>query len=165
MRTYLVAALLVLAVAFIAGCSNENVLQPEKTGSSSDSRAVVDPDLLAAELVAQSGWTVTQEEDLPSKLRNPDRAAVTGLLLNVTREPVVGDIVHYSFKVRVGSGRYDIIGLHRVVKEKAPYRPITGEEEHISPAWRCGGIREVPVRRGVSQHAGRPGVRRVPRAA
>lgn len=124
MRTYRIAALAILAVALVAGCSNESVLVPDKTDTTNESRLTVDPDLLAAELVEQSGWAVTSEEELPSKLQDPDRAAVSGLLTNVKREPVAGNVVHYSYTLRVGTGPYDVIGLHRVVKEKAPYRPI-----------------------------------------
>ncbi len=39
------------------------------------------------------------------------------------REPVVDNIVHYRLKVRIGPGPYDVIGLHRVVKEKRPFVP------------------------------------------
>jgi len=124
MRTFIAVALVFLAIAFIAGCSDERVLAPDKNGSSDNPRVAVDPDLLAAELVAQSGWTVTSDEEIPAKLQNPDRAAAVGQILGVTRQPLMNGVVHYSFKVRVGRGPYDVIGLHRVVKESRPYFPI-----------------------------------------
>jgi hypothetical protein len=34
------------------------------------------------------------------------------------------DIVHYRFDVRVGPGKFDVIRLHRVVKEQLPYHPV-----------------------------------------
>jgi hypothetical protein len=34
-----------------------------------------------------------------------------------------GDIVEYSFQVPVGSGTHDVIGVHRVVRETAPWVP------------------------------------------
>jgi hypothetical protein len=40
------------------------------------------------------------------------------------RQVIIGDIVHYSFGVRVGPGPFDVIGLHRVVRETRPFRPI-----------------------------------------
>ena len=33
-------------------------------------------------------------------------------------------IVHYQFKLRVGKGEFDVIGVHRVVREKRPYHPV-----------------------------------------
>jgi hypothetical protein len=35
-----------------------------------------------------------------------------------------GDIAHYRFDVRVGPGKYDVIQVHRVVREGQPNRPI-----------------------------------------
>jgi hypothetical protein len=35
-----------------------------------------------------------------------------------------GDIVHYLFDVKVGPGQFDVIRLHRVVRERHPYEPI-----------------------------------------
>lgn len=40
------------------------------------------------------------------------------------RHKVVGNIVHYKFKVRVGPGPYDVVGIHRVVRESQPYEPL-----------------------------------------
>ncbi|HEX7956735.1 MAG TPA: hypothetical protein VF508_07330 [Pyrinomonadaceae bacterium] len=37
----------------------------------------------------------------------------------VERRHVVADVFEYSFKLRVGDGAHDIIGLHRVVRERA----------------------------------------------
>jgi hypothetical protein len=34
------------------------------------------------------------------------------------------DVVHYRFDVVVGPGKFDVIRLHRVVREKSPYQPI-----------------------------------------
>ncbi len=40
------------------------------------------------------------------------------------RAPLIDDIAHYSFLMRVGSGPYDTIRVHRVVRELAPYVPV-----------------------------------------
>lgn len=42
---------------------------------------------------------------------------------NVERRELAAGVAEYSFKVRVGSGPYDEIGVHRVVKEIAPNVP------------------------------------------
>ncbi len=40
------------------------------------------------------------------------------------REVLSGDIVHYSFQVPAGTGLNEVIGIHRVVKEKNEGKPI-----------------------------------------
>jgi pimeloyl-ACP methyl ester carboxylesterase len=42
---------------------------------------------------------------------------------DVSRTVVKGDIVHYSATLRVGSGEHEVIGIHRVVREKSPWKP------------------------------------------
>jgi len=41
-----------------------------------------------------------------------------------TREALGNGIAHYYYKLRVGFGEYDVVGLHRIVKENQPYHPI-----------------------------------------
>jgi hypothetical protein len=43
--------------------------------------------------------------------------------VQVTREPVTGDVFHYSFSVRVGDGPNARLPIHRVVRERAPWLP------------------------------------------
>jgi pimeloyl-ACP methyl ester carboxylesterase len=45
-------------------------------------------------------------------------------ILSFDRQKIVDRIYHYSFVLKIGPGAYDKIGLHRVVKEKAPLVPI-----------------------------------------
>jgi hypothetical protein len=42
---------------------------------------------------------------------------------NLQRRDLGGGIAEYTFVLRVGNGPYDAIGLHRVVREEAPFRP------------------------------------------
>jgi pimeloyl-ACP methyl ester carboxylesterase len=51
-------------------------------------------------------------------------AAAAQAFSNVERRALTAGVAEYSFKVRVGSGPYDEIGLHRVVKEIAPNVPV-----------------------------------------
>jgi len=46
----------------------------------------------------------------------------------VTRTVIAGDIVEYAAELRVGPGEYDRIGIHRVVRERAPWRPIRARD-------------------------------------
>lgn len=50
--------------------------------------------------------------------------SVGSIFTPMERRALTSNVAEYSFKVRVGSGPYDQIGLHRVVKESAPNRPI-----------------------------------------
>src|SRR5688572_19315740 len=40
------------------------------------------------------------------------------------RRQLAGNIIEYNFRIPVGTGQYDFIGIHRVVKERAPWRPV-----------------------------------------
>jgi len=43
---------------------------------------------------------------------------------NVQRRDLGGGVAEYTYVLRVGSGAYDAIGLHRVVREQSPYHPV-----------------------------------------
>ncbi|MBE4751909.1 hypothetical protein G4177_27445 [Corallococcus sp. ZKHCc1 1396] len=48
-------------------------------------------------------------------------AGLPGLVAK--REPLGGSLAHYTWKVRVGAGAYDVVTLHRVVRESIPWIP------------------------------------------
>lgn len=41
----------------------------------------------------------------------------------VERTPLPGGVVHYRFDLRIGVGEHDVIRMHRVVRERAPWLP------------------------------------------
>jgi hypothetical protein len=43
------------------------------------------------------------------------------------RRSLGGGIAEYTFLLRTGAGPFDAIGLHRVVREEAPFRPMTAD--------------------------------------
>ncbi|MGB5821456.1 MAG: hypothetical protein WBG90_18380 [Saonia sp.] len=45
-------------------------------------------------------------------------------ILKIKRSVLSGDIAHYQILVRMGKGPYDIVRIHRVVKETRRYRPV-----------------------------------------
>ncbi len=47
---------------------------------------------------------------------------------HVERTVIAGDIVEYRAELRVGPGEYNRIGIHRVVRERAPWRPIAAPD-------------------------------------
>jgi hypothetical protein len=63
---------------------------------------------------------------LPSLLSaqtEPPAAVAAHALANAERRALSAGVAEYTFKVRVGNGPYDEIGIHRVVKETAPGQP------------------------------------------
>ena len=78
----------------------------------------IDPYEIAQDLVTASQWPL--EREVAADGVSPRGLGVHGYYRHV----IAGDIAHYSFTVRIGSGPYDRIGIHRVVKELAPNRPI-----------------------------------------
>jgi hypothetical protein len=54
----------------------------------------------------------------------PGDAFANPLIRSAERTVLHDDIVHYRFEVRVGLGAFDVIRLHRVVREQHPYRPV-----------------------------------------
>ena len=128
MRRLWVLPILLLLFTFLSGCSDEKVVAPIPSDSPNSSAITIDPEAVAVELVSRAGWEVTMDEDLPARFKDLQAATPAGNILTSERQVIVDDIVHYSFQVRVGSGPYDVIGLHRVVKEKKPGDPIKAKE-------------------------------------
>jgi hypothetical protein len=50
------------------------------------------------------------------------------LLAGVERRPLADGVVEYRAQIRVGEGLHDVIGLHRVTREAAPFRPAPAEK-------------------------------------
>ncbi|MBN1465734.1 hypothetical protein JXA02_08245, partial [candidate division KSB1 bacterium] len=75
------------------------------------------------------GWTRAESVALPegvdaSLAKATPAPQANKRLITYNRQPIRGNIVHYSFQVQTGPGHYDVIGVHRVVKEKRPLMPI-----------------------------------------
>ena len=45
-------------------------------------------------------------------------------LISINREKILDKIYEYTFILQVGDGEFDKIGIHRVVKERRPWRPV-----------------------------------------
>src|ERR1039457_5955146 len=53
-----------------------------------------------------------------------DKALPNVSIRHMDRTVLGEDVVHYRFDVVVGPGKFDVIRLHRIVREKSPYQPI-----------------------------------------
>src|SRR5918999_3175833 len=47
---------------------------------------------------------------------------------SLDRRVLSGDVVEYTFDLILGSGPYDVVGMHRVVRETAPFQPAPTDE-------------------------------------
>lgn len=123
MNRYTYLLCVVLAACVLFGCSQDQPVTPDQTASQNPSSAItVDPEVVAAEIVARAGWELDPEAAADLKDNGP--ALSGGCVSWIEREVIVDDIVHYSTEIPFGPGPYDKIGLHRVVKERRPNRPI-----------------------------------------
>lgn len=59
----------------------------------------------------------------PGSPNGPD-AYAHGVITHTERIVLHDDIIHYRYDVRVGPGEFDVIRLHRIVRERVPDRPI-----------------------------------------
>ena len=71
-------------------------------------------------LIFSAHGTWAQNQGLPGA----KAAFAPGTITHSDRTVLHDGIVHYRFDVRVGPGQFDMIRLHRVVREAQPYHPI-----------------------------------------
>lgn len=129
MKHIFLVVTLFLVLIIPLGCSRDSVTEPTPPSPSADV-AGIEPGvrLAALEYVRSSGWE--QDVDEMAALLETDgpmdatSKTATGWVVNFQREVLPGGLVHYSARVRTGPGRYDFIGIHRVVKEQRPNRPL-----------------------------------------
>lgn len=67
-------------------------------------------------------------------IENPDQVSIIDVnslpfkkaacRISTDREDLGGGVAHYTFDVPMGSGPYDMVRIHRVIKEKRPYKPF-----------------------------------------
>ncbi|MEZ4649391.1 MAG: hypothetical protein R3E97_11545 [Candidatus Eisenbacteria bacterium] len=110
--------LLTLLVAPVVGCQEERVTAP--TNDETIRPTAFDAQAVATQVIRLAGWSD------PSTGPSGDAAAqgVHDDIVFVGRAMITEDVAHYEWQVRVGPGPYDVIGLHRIVREEAPLRPI-----------------------------------------
>ncbi len=110
----------VCVLMLVAGCSEERGGVPSAPTGETDSVWDAEAAGIAWGIVDEAGWPAEAE----SQTGVPQCHGGHAPLLHFERTPIAGDVVHYSIQLRVGPGQYDVIGLHRVVRESRPHRPI-----------------------------------------
>jgi len=126
MRYSVLLFTLLCPVLLLVGCSEETTVAPEP-GEQAQVQEI-SPEALARELVTQTGWTVAEEHaDAAGEVALPQ--CMHGHWIEfIGRETLADEVAHYEWRVRVGQGEYDVIGLHRIVKERRPWRPVRVRE-------------------------------------
>lgn len=66
-------------------------------------------------------WPAPQQS---AEARPAGGAVPAGTVRSMARVVLPDNISHYTFQVRVGSGQFDTIRIHRVVKETVPGQPV-----------------------------------------
>ena len=123
MRRFALFGLLCFALLLVS-CSREDSPTAPAANSPADLNYAIDPELTAGELALAAGWEFDPEVDLPATLASLMDKSGFCFIRNFDREVLTGDIVHYSIVLAVGPGEHDVVGIHRVVRESRPYRPI-----------------------------------------
>ena len=62
---------------------------------------------------------------LPVQANAGGSAPATFKIMDSDRTQVGDDIAHYRYDVAMGPGKYDVIRIHRIVREERPNRPIS----------------------------------------
>jgi hypothetical protein len=73
-------------------------------------------------------------------------------LISMKRSELPGGIAHYQFKLRLGPGAFDVIVVHRLIRESIPYRPVptksdifmmTGSTQDFDDIFLTAGAEEI----------------------
>lgn len=124
-RSVLIGLILGTTLVLAGGCGEDrSVVSPPAADLPAQDVGGVDPDLVAGEIVQTCGWELDPEIALPGKVLLFQDKAAPSYVLNSGREVIIDDIVHYWWEIPVGLDPNAKIGLHRVVKERRPFRPI-----------------------------------------
>jgi hypothetical protein len=115
-------ALLAISLLLLLGCEKQPPVSLEKSQTTVGT-TVGESEPIARELVGLSGWEVEQDE-VTAQAQPLGKGQGFLFVSDFERQPIARNIVHYKCRVRVGAGERNVIGIHRVVKEKAPCVPI-----------------------------------------
>jgi hypothetical protein len=124
MKTGMICLACAVLLMGVIGCERDTSPTAPGTPASLEVGGKVDADLAAAEAVLACGWDFDPDVSLPASLATLLEKNGHGIIQDFQREVLVGDVVHYSLVLAVGTGEHEVIGLHRVVRERRPHVPI-----------------------------------------
>jgi len=114
-------------IILISGCEEKQILSPDpKLKSTEQISYITDAEVFAPTIVFTAGWEAMEDEteQSESNFNKPVPPPFLECISSFERIPLTGNIVHYKFILKVGPGAYDQIGIHRVIKERKPFRPV-----------------------------------------
>lgn len=85
--------------------------------------------LVSATISGEERVTIENAEEVVLTDLNSLETKMAACHITMNREDLGGGIAHYTFDVPMGEGPYDLIRIHRVVKEKRPYKPYRTKGE------------------------------------
>jgi len=74
-------------------------------------------------VLAALAATVAAPAAFPADAGGP--AAAQFKIMHADRTELGDDIAHYRYDVAMGSGKYDVVRIHRIVREKRPNKPVS----------------------------------------
>ncbi|HPG83986.1 MAG TPA: hypothetical protein PKY55_11960 [bacterium] len=112
-----------LVALFTIGCSKEKEpalapARPEAVAFEADVQA------FAWTVMDQAGWSLEATAEEMAAAGTALSKGGPAPVSEFQRTIITGNIALYTFRMRVGPGPYDVIGLNRVVKERRPFQPI-----------------------------------------
>lgn len=116
--------LLLLAVSILTSCSHEEPINAPTNSGLALSGNSIDLEQIASEIIQVSGWELDPDKDLSTTTGQFADKSGPPHLRDYEREMLVGNIAHYWWDIPIGPGQYDMIRLHRVVKERRPHKPV-----------------------------------------
>lgn len=119
----LIFSVVLILFLLISGCQKQSPIEPDQ---SSELQAVSldKSESLALELNEKGEWEIDPDVKRADGSDLSLEKAACRRLRSFDRVTIKGNIIHYKAIVQVGPGPHDIIGIHRVVKERRLFRPI-----------------------------------------
>lgn len=124
-HAHLLSLSLFVASASLSTMASAQAIDPEEDLADAYAQACDDSDAACLDASSTATNAVRVALQAPTRAKHDGASAglSTPIVSALVRRPLTGDVVEYAIDVMVGPGPYDHIGLHRVVRENAPYVP------------------------------------------
>ena len=124
MKKFVFGVACILLLLPLVACQEETPNTPPNVSSGIEGTGV-GVEQMALAIMERTGWPAIGEDGNPidaagDQIPGADKCHV----IDADRQMITDDIAHYTFTIRVGADQYDHIRIHRVVKERRPFRPI-----------------------------------------
>ena len=126
-KLFTLITVLLFFLALVTGCQKKSPVTPDqKEGNTTTS--LEKAEVIALELIEQSEWELDPQEKMSDGKEASLEKVTCRWFRDFERHVISGNIVHYKILVQIGPGAYDVIAIHRVVKERRPFKPIRSKK-------------------------------------